>query len=32
MTPDQFIKPLVIVFVVLVVFLAVRGGSRRQTR
>jgi len=31
MTPDQFIKPLVIVFVVLVVFLAIRGGSR-QTR
>jgi len=31
MTPDQVIKPIVILFVVLVVFLAIRKGGRRQT-
>ena len=31
MTPDTFIQPLVIAFVVLVVFLAMRGGSGHQT-
>jgi hypothetical protein len=29
MTPDQFIKPLVIIFVVLVVFLAMRNTGRQ---
>jgi hypothetical protein len=31
MTPDQVIKPIVILFVVLVVFLAIRKSGRRQT-
>jgi hypothetical protein len=32
MTPDQVIKPIVVLFVVFVMFLAISRGGRRQAR